>query len=214
MRLALFAAVVSIIACGAEAARAEQACAIAGAAYGDGAALCQPAVRDGRVEQMLFVCDGGAWKNIEAQCPEAFAYFCRVGPYAVPVGDTLLLGAGPAVLECAFPGVLRLNQDASAVPPVEAPAPPSVTVRNVQHYLSDEGAGIDCARDPCDGRADARTLAAVARFVRDNFGSLSAAEQVELGATSASDAEAAILARSPIDVIPAFARIFDVPTAQ
>jgi hypothetical protein len=214
MRVALFVAVVSIAGCNGGAAGAAQDCAIAGAAYGDGAALCQPAVRDGRVEQMLFVCEDGSWNNTEARCPEAFAYFCRIGPYSVPVGDTLLLGAGPAVLECAFPGVLKLNQDAAPVSPAEAPALPSVTVRNVQHYLSDEGAGIDCARDPCDGRADARTLAAVVRFVRDNFGSLSAAEQMELGASSASEVEAALLARSPIDVIPAFARIFDVPAAQ
>lgn len=214
MRVALFVAVVSIAGCGGGAARAAQDCAIAGAAYGDGAALCQPAIRDGRVEQTLFVCGDGSWQNTETPCPEAFAYFCRIGPYSVPVGDTLLLGAGPAVLECAFPGVLRLNQDAAPVSPAEAPALPSVTVRNVQHYLSDEGAGIDCARDPCDGLADARTLAAVVGFVRDNFGSLSAAEQMELGASSASEVEAALLARSPIDVIPAFARIFDVPAVQ
>lgn len=214
MRVALFVVVVSIAGFGGGAARAAQDCAIAGAAHGDGAALCQPAIRDGRVEQMLFVCEDGSWKNTEARCPETFAYFCRIGPHSVPVGDTLLLGAGPAVLECAFPGVLKLNQGAAPVSPAEAPALPSVTVRNVQHYLSDEGAGIDCARDPCDGRADARTLAAVVRFVRDNFGSLSAAEQMELGASSASEVEAALLARSPIDVIPAFARIFDVPAAQ
>ena len=135
-------------------------------------------------------------------------------PHAVAVGERLLLGAGPAYLECSFPGVLRLNQDAAPVPPVATGGAPSVTVRSVQLYLSNEGAGLDCAVDACDGQADAKTLAAVARFVRDNFARLTAEEQAAFGTTDAAEVEAVLLARSPIDVIPAFARAFDVPTAQ
>jgi hypothetical protein len=92
--------------------------------------------------------------------------------------------------------------------------PPSKTVRSVQLFLSEEGAGLDCTRDPCDGRADARTLAAIAGYVRDNFARLDAEEQAAFGATSASEVEAVLLARSPIDVVPVFARVFDVPPAQ
>jgi hypothetical protein len=212
MRLALLLALVPAMAWGGQVS-AQQSCAIAGAAYADGAALCQPAVRDGRVEEMLFVCDGGAWKNTGAQCPDEYAYFCRIGPHAIPVGDTLLLGAGPAFLECAFPGVLKLNQDAAPVTPVATSGAPSTMVRNVQLYLSGEGAGLDCAVDACDGQADAKTLAAVARFVRDNFTQLTAEERAAFGTADASQVEAVLLASSPIDVIPTFARIFDVPPA-
>lgn len=211
MRSALIIGLLLIAASGRPAA-AGQACAVAGASYADGASLCQPALRDGRVEEMLFACENGLWANSGVTCPDRFAYFCRIGPHAVAVGETLLLGAGPAYLECAFPGVLKLNQDA-----VDGPAPlgpPSVTVRGVQLFLSSEGAGLDCAVDPCDGQADGKTLAAVAGFVRENFTRLTPEERAILGITDASTVEAALLARSPIDVIPAFARAFDVPPAQ
>ena len=213
MRLALYLALV-LIALGGERASAEEGCTVAGAAYGDGASLCQPAVRGGRVEEMLFVCSQGSWTNTDAVCPDAFAYFCRIGPHAVSVGDTLLLGAGPAFLECAFPGILKLSPGAAAVTPVATGGPPSTTVRSVQLFLSGEAAGLDCARDPCDGRADARTLAAIAGYVRDNFARLGPEEQAAFGATSAAEVEAVLLARSPIDVVPVFARVFDVPPAQ
>jgi hypothetical protein len=213
MRLALYLALVLAVAWGGQAS-AQQSCAIAGAAYADGAALCQPAVRDGRVEEMLFVCDGGAWKNTDAQCPDEYAYFCRIGPHAVPVGDTLLLGAGPAFLECAFPGVLKLNQDAAPVAPVATSGPPSLVVRSVQVFLGSEGAGLDCTVDACDGHADAKTLAAIAQYVRENFARLTEEERAAFGATDISTVEQVLIASSPIDVIPTFARIFDVPPAQ
>jgi hypothetical protein len=118
------------------------------------------------------------------------------------------------VLECAFPGILKLNQGAAAVTPVATGGPPSTTVRSVQLFLSREAAGLDCARDPCDGRADQKTLAAIAGYVRANFARLEPGEQAAFGAASASEVEAVLLARSPIDVVPVFARVFDVPPAQ
>jgi hypothetical protein len=211
MRSALILGLVIMAAAG-RPAMAQQGCAVAGETYADGASVCQPALRDGRVEAMLFACENGSWTNSSATCPDRFAYFCRIGPHAVAVGETLLLGAGPAYLECAFPGVLKLNQDAVEIP--TALGPPSVTVRGVQLFLSNEGAGLDCAVDTCDGQADVKTLAAVARFVRENFTRLTTEEQAMLGTTDASKIEAVLLARSPIDVIPAFARAFDVPPAQ
>lgn len=213
MRPALYLALVLTAAWGGQAS-AQQSCMIAGAAYGNGAALCQPAVREGRVEEMLFVCESGAWKNTDAQCPDEYAYFCRIGPYPVPVGDTLLLGAGPAFLECAFPGVLRLNQDAAPVAPVATAGPPSLVVRSVQVFLGSEGGGLDCTVDACDGHADTKTLAAVARYVRENFARLTPEEQAAFGTADASTVEQVLMASSPIDVIPTFARIFDVPPAQ
>lgn len=193
---------------GTDAAFAEEACTVAGASYASGAALCQPTVRDGRVEQVLFTCADGAWSNTGAACPDRYAYFCRVGPHAVAIGEKLTLGAGPSAVECRFPGVLQLTQDSM---PVTVAAVPSLAVRAVQLFLSSEGAGLDCSVDACDGQADAKTMAALAAYVRANFAALGAAERAEFGATDAGRVEAVLLARSPIDVVPVFARIFDVP---
>ena len=211
MRLALSFALMLTGFCG-EQAWAQQSCVVAGAGYATGASLCQPAVRDGRVEQMLFVCDSGSWTNTDVVCPDQFAYFCRIGPHAVSVGEKLLLGAGPAYLECAFPGMLKLNQDAAPV--ATTAGTPSITVRSVQLFLSSEGGGLDCAVDSCDGQADAATLAAIASYVRKNFSRLTPEEQAAFGTADASEVEAVVLSSSPIDVIPVFARAFDVPPAQ
>jgi hypothetical protein len=210
MRLAFLSGLILIAASGGPV-LAQGACTVAGTPYASGASLCQPAVRDGRIEQMLFTCEDGAWTNANAVCPDEYAYFCRIGAHAVPVGETLLLGAGPARLECQFPGVLELVQGSD---PGEVGMAPSMLVRGVQLFLAGEGAGIDCAVDACDGRADAKTLTALASFVRRNFANLSDEEKAAFGASDAAAVEAVLLARSPIDVIPVFARVFDVPPAQ
>lgn len=190
---------------------AQQNCSLAGADYASGASLCQPAVQGGQIEQMLFTCENGAWTNANVVCPDQFAYFCRIGPHTVAVGEKLLLGAGPGHLECQFPGIFRLNQEPGTL---TTAGKPSVTVRSVQIFLSDEGEGLDCAVDACDGRTDEKTLSAVANYLRRNFASLSPDEQAAFGATNVGDIEAAVRGMSPIDVIPLFARTFDVQLTQ
>ncbi|MCP4379835.1 MAG: hypothetical protein GY798_00130 [Hyphomicrobiales bacterium] len=200
----------SLIVLGGNSALAQQSCSVAGAAYASGAATCQPAVRDGQVERVLFTCEDGAWISTDVVCPDKFAYFCRVGPHAVPVGEQLLLGAGPAFLECSFPGIFRLNQDAA---PVTVVVTPSALVRSVQVFLSGEGEGLDCGLGECAGQADAKTLSAVASFLQKNFANLLPEEQEAFGVANEAEIATVVLARNPIDVIPQFARIFDVPPA-
>jgi hypothetical protein len=192
-------------------ASAQQSCSLAGADYASGAALCQPTLRDGEVAQTLFTCTDGAWTDTGVVCPDQFAYFCRIGPHAVAVGQQLLLGAGPAHLECRFPGIFRLSQESGEL---TTGITPSVMVRSVQLFLSDEGENLDCAVDDCDGRSDDKTMSAVASYLRKNFASLSPEEQATFGVADEGDIEAAVRAMSPIDVIPLFVRIFDVQLAQ
>ncbi len=187
---------------------AEDGCLVAGSAYSSGSSYCQPAIRDGQIKQVLFTCDNGAWTNTNVVCPDKFAYFCQVGAYSVAVGQRLLLGAGPAFLECKFPGILSLNQE-TATPTIAGT--PSVLVRRVQLFLSDEGGGLDCAVDKCDGQADQKTLSAIAAFLRQNFTNLSAEEKAAFGLANESEVEQKVLAQSPIDIIPLFANTFDVP---
>lgn len=201
----------SLIAMGGGAVWAQQSCSVAGAIYSSGASSCQPAVRGGEVEQILFTCQDGAWTSTDVACPDTFAYFCQVGPHAVAVGERLLLGAGPAFLECSFPGIFRLNQDAAPLTMVGAP---SVAVRSVQMFLSAEGAGLDCAIGECTGQADETTLSAIAGYLRENFANLSDDEQAAFGIANEGEVEAVVLAKSPIDVVPLFARTFDVPPLQ
>jgi hypothetical protein len=130
MRLAFLSGLILIAAAGGPV-LAQGACTVAGTPYASGASLCQPAVRDGRIEQMLFTCENGAWTNANAVCPDEYSYFCRIGAHAVPVGETLLLGAGPARLECQFPGVLQLVQGSD---PGAAGTAPSMLVRGVQLF--------------------------------------------------------------------------------
>ncbi len=210
MRLALLFGL-ALIATSGHPALAQRACTVAGSPYASGASLCQPAVREGRIEQMLFTCEDGAWTNANAVCPDEYAYFCRIGANAVPVGEKLLLGAGPAHLECRFPGIFQLSQGAD---PTAVGMAPSMLVRGVQLFLSGEDEGIDCSVDACDGRPDVKTLTAMASFVRRNFANLSSEERAVLGVSDAASVEPALLARSPIDVIPVFAQVFDVPPAQ
>jgi len=190
---------------------AAEGCLVAGSAYSSGSAYCQPALRDGQIQQVLFTCENGAWSNTNQVCPEKSAYFCQVGAYPVSVGQRLLLGAGPAFLECKFPGILSLNQETPT--PIIA-GTPSVLVHSVQLFLSDEGEGLNCEVDKCDGQADEKTLAAVAAFVRKNFASLTAEEQAAFGVTDATKVEETILAQSPIDIMPLFAGTFDVPVSR
>lgn len=199
-----------------ERARAEPACLLAGEAFGEGAARCLPGVEDGRVEHVLHHCTAGAWTSAEVPCPPDVAYHCAVGPHAIAIGEVLRLGTGPAAVECVFPGHFRLRQ---TEPATAAPsAAPSDLVRRVQHYLSDEapdaGAPLTCATHPCDGYADPTTMAAIAAHIRLNAANLTAAELAAFGADAPAAVEGAIRERSAIDIIPAFIRIFDVPTAN
>jgi hypothetical protein len=195
------------------AASAEQSCSVDGSAFADGASYCLSAVKDGKVQKVLFKCSAGAWTSTDVLCPDQYAYFCQVGPHSVAVGERLLLGSGPAVLACNFPGVLSVEQAATA-PDAATTAPPSRAVRNVQHYLSDEDAGLNCATDPCDGRVDDKTLAALVNHVRRNLANLNDADKKSLGIANAADIEIAIRGKSPIDVIPVFVAVFDVPNAD
>lgn len=206
MRPASFLAFAFVLLSG-QIASAQQNCSRAGADYASGASLCQPAVRGGEIEQMLFTCENGAWTNTDIVCPDRFAYFCQIGPHPVAVGEQLLLGAGPAYLECRFPGIFRLNQESGSL---TTAGKPSITVRSVQLFLSAEEEGLDCAVDACDGRTDEKTMTALAGYVGKNFASLNPDEQAAFGITDEGDVVAAVLAMSPIDVIPLFARIFDV----
>ena len=60
MRLALLFGL-ALIATSGHPALAQRACTVAGSPYASGASLCQPAVREGRIEQMLFTCEDGAY---------------------------------------------------------------------------------------------------------------------------------------------------------
>ncbi|WP_421723156.1 hypothetical protein [Bauldia sp.] len=190
---------------------AQDSCSVGGATYSHGASACQPAVQDGQVEQVLFTCNDGAWTSTDTACPDAFAYFCQIGPHAVAIGEQLLLGEGPAVLECRFPGVFQLNQGAA---PLAPPETPSTVVRNVQAFLSDEGEGLSCDPNTCTGLADEETLSAIATYLRRNFANLLDEEREAFGFASEADVEVVILTHSPIDIVPLFARIFDVPNAR
>ncbi len=169
------------------------------------------AVAEGKLKSLVFTCKGGNWDNTGVVCPDEYSYFCKVGSHAIGIGERLMLGSGPAHLECKFPGILAV---------VDEPAAPSVassnsrSVKSVQHHLSRENAGINCAADPCVGQMDDKTLAAMAAFVRDNFSALQEPERTALGITSAEDAERVLLGKSPIDFVPVFITIFDVPNVD
>lgn len=184
-------------------------CVADGRDYSSGATICQPAIVDGAAVNRLFSCNDGTWTDAGGVCPDDFAYFCRIGPHAVGIGERLLLGAGPSHLECTFPGVLVLDQD--ALPQAETGIP-SALVRRVQSYLSDEGAALDCSVDTCSGLVDQQTLAAIAAHIRMNFDRLLPEERTALGVSSVNEIDATIMTRSPFDILPVFATVFDVPS--
>jgi hypothetical protein len=194
------------------AAIAQPQCSSGGLSYSDGASFCFPAMRDGRVQQGLFTCKNGVWTDANAACPERFAYFCQIGPHAIPTGERLLLGFGPAALECKFPGVLSIdNPLVSASAPGSQPAlGNSRLVRNVQQFLSEENAGLDCSGQQCDGQIDAKTLSSVISYVRQNFRRLKPEERKKWGVESQDQVEIVIRSKSPLDVIYLFVETFDV----
>jgi len=182
-------------------------------------------VRDGKVAKALFTCKNGVWTDANVLCPDRFAYFCRVGPHAVPIGEELVLGSGPAVLECKFPGVFALNQPSSSaagsVQPSSSAAGSAVQltgksqlVRDVQKFLSTQKAGIDCSNSECDGQFSEKTLTAVAIFVNRNFAKMTADERKRWGITGLDTTNSAVMSKNPIDLIPLFVRTFDVPKAD
>jgi hypothetical protein len=195
-----------------------QGCTLGGVSFGEGAAQCLSGVKDGEIARVLFACTAGQWTATDRTCPDDFAYFCKVGPYAVDIGETLPLADGPSELACVFPGQLKLREVASTPAPAPSAGAPSRLLAAVQRFLSDEnpgdGTGIDCARDPCDGRADDKTTLAIAAHIRANAGVLSPDELADFGIIAPETAESAIRQRSLIDIVPLFVRVFDVPTGN
>jgi hypothetical protein len=194
---------------------AAEECSADGSNYAEGASYCLSGVRDGKVAKVLFTCKNGKWTDANVVCPDRFAYFCQVGPHSVPIGEQLILGSGPAVLECKFPGVLSISQGSSAASSTAAqPLGKSLLVRDVQKFLNTENAGLDCSNDQCAGQLDDKTLAAVAGFVRQNFAQLNADDRKQWGVESQDGVQAAVLAKNPIDLIALFVKTFDVPKSN
>lgn len=196
-------------------------CTLGGAAYSSGASACIPRPQGTDVVSVLHSCEDGQWVSEGSVCPESYAYFCKVGPYAMEVGETFLLGSGPQAIRCDFPGVLSLASAGpgtnSAVPTTaEAadPMAPSRIVRRVQAFLTSEGTGgsfgIDCGGADCSGLADAATIDAVATHLTVNIENLTAEEKARFG-IPAGDGTAEIGHLSPIDLFPLFVEAFDIP---
>ena len=194
---------------------AAEECSADGANYAEGASYCLSGVRDGKVAKVLFTCKSGKWADANVLCPDRFAYFCQIGPHSVPIGERLILGSGPAVLECKFPGVLSISQSLPEASSTSVQAlGKSLLVRDVQKFLNSEHAGIDCSNDQCGGQLDDKTLAAVAGFVRQNFAQLNADDRKQWGVDSQDGVQAAVLAKNPIDLIALFVKTFDVPKSN
>jgi hypothetical protein len=192
---------------------AQPQCSSGGLPYNDGASFCFPTMRDGRVQHGLFTCKNGTWTDANATCPERFAYFCQIGPHAIPIGERLLLGSGPAALECKFPGVFSVDNSlvADSIPSFQTPLGNSRLVRNVQRFLNDEDAGLDCSGKQCEGQIDSKTVSSIVTYVRQNFRKLKPEERKKWGIETQDQVESSIRSRSPIDVIYLFVETFDVP---
>src|SRR5262245_38379668 len=102
-------------------ATAQQQCAVDGGTFVDGASYCFSAVRDGKLQRIIFTCKNGAWTQSNALCPDHVKSFCQAGEYSIRIGDELVLGLGPDVIKCQFPGVWsRVEGSGSEASPVKS----------------------------------------------------------------------------------------------
>lgn len=195
-------------------------CSFDGIDYSERASACILKARGSEVLPVLHECENEQWVSQNVVCPEEFAHFCKVGPYAIEVGETLLLGSGPQSIQCVFPGKLALVSSEAASEPVGADValgdlPPSRIVRRVQEFLVQEGAAgassLPCDGDNCSGSADKATMDAVIAHVAANRENLLPEEIGALGISQGGDISAVLADINPIDLFPVFIEVFDVP---
>lgn len=195
-------------------------CSFDGMMYSDGASACIPKARGSAVLPVLHECESEQWASQNVVCPEDFAYFCKVGPYAIDVGEILLLGSGPQSIQCVFPGKLSLISPGATSEPVSfdvvsGALPASRMVQRVQEFLVEERAAgassLPCDGGNCSGSVDDTTVDAVVAHVAANRENLLPEEFEALGISEGGDVSAVLTGMNPYDLFAVFIEIFDVP---